>query len=92
MPRDVIAFEIIACAQRRRLVVAAEGGEGIGGGSSGIPGPVIIFSENFFVACEGGFAERERFGRAASRHKKAREIAAHAICGLVESSLFRRSK
>jgi hypothetical protein len=33
----VIAFEIIALAQRRRLVGAAKGGEGIGCGSSGIP-------------------------------------------------------
>src|SRR5580704_4268389 len=74
------AVEIIALAQRRRLVGAAEGGEGIGGSSSGIPGPVIIFSEDFFVGREGGFAEGERFGCAASRQKKACEIATHAIC------------
>jgi hypothetical protein len=36
--------EITPLAQCRRLVGAAEGGEDIGGGFSGIPGPVMIFS------------------------------------------------
>jgi hypothetical protein len=75
-----IGFEAIAVAQRQRLIGATKGGEGIGGGSSGVPGPAMIFSENFFVACEGGFAESKCIGGVASGHKKARKIATHAIC------------
>jgi hypothetical protein len=45
-------FETVALTQRRRLVGASEGGEGIDGGSSGLPGTLMTFSENFFVARE----------------------------------------
>jgi len=75
-----IGAETIAVAQRRRLVVAAEGGKSIGGGAGDVLRPATIFPEIFFVAGEGSFANGEFFSRAPGGHKKARKIAAHAIC------------
>jgi hypothetical protein len=75
-----IWFEIVALAQHQRFVGATESSEDISSGSGRIPGPAMIFSEHFFVAGEGGFAKDECFGRATSRHKKARKIATYAIC------------
>ena len=77
--RGSAATESVFRPQRRRLVGAPEGIEGVGGHAGGGFRQGVVGAEDFFVRRERGFGKSERFGRRALVEPDGCEIGASDV-------------